>query len=97
MTISRLPALPPMPGGNPDLGDVTGPQEPARQIATGQAWTPELANLVKTLFDKQAADWNTGHSVSHFDPLHDALARGGIPAGGVSAEIGSGTGHLPRR
>jgi SAM-dependent methyltransferase len=83
-----------MLSGKPHLGDVAGLQELARQIAAGRAWTPELAAMVTALFDEQAPDWDSEHSVGRFDPLTDALARGGIPVGGVCAEIGSGTGQL---
>ncbi|MFI9561449.1 class I SAM-dependent methyltransferase [Nonomuraea endophytica] len=94
MTIRHLPDLHPAPAGKPDLGQVSGLQELAAQIAAGQAWTPQLAALVTATFDEQAADWNATHSVGRFDPLHDALARGGIGAGGLCAELGSGTGQL---
>lgn len=94
MTIRRLPVLRPAPDGKPDLGEVSGLQDLAAQVAAGRAWSPHLAALVTTLFDEQAPGWDATHSVGRFDPLHDALARGGVPTGGLCAEIGSGTGQL---
>ena len=74
------------------------PQKEAMQRVTHQTafepdtWTPERAAKVAELFDSMADGWNERQaSVSRYDALHDALARGDVP-GGRCLEVGSGTG-----
>ena len=59
-------------------------RELARQIATDGAhgWTPELAALIRGLFDEMALTWDQQHATNRLDALADALTRGGdLPAG----------------
>jgi SAM-dependent methyltransferase len=67
-----------------------------RQVAfePATAWTAERRGKVAELFDGLAATWHEHRN----DPqrsaaLEDAYARGGIPAGGVCLEVGSGDGQ----
>jgi SAM-dependent methyltransferase len=82
----------------PDEPPVDLPQKEAMQRVTHQTafepetWTPERAAKVAELFDSMADSWNTRQtSVSRYDALHDAIARGDVPRGRC-LEIGSGTG-----
>jgi SAM-dependent methyltransferase len=94
MPITTLPvAIPALPG-KPRLDGVPELQDLARRIAAEDAWSPELARVVTGLFDEQATTWDTEHSVGRFDPINDALHRGGLRPGGICLEIGSGTGQI---
>ena len=67
-------------------------QDLTRRIALEDAWSPEVAANIEQLFDNLAPDWHTLGGETRLAPLRDALARGGIPAGGTCIEIGSGVG-----
>lgn len=67
-------------------------QEITRRIALEGEWTPELAERIQQLFDGLAPEWHLLASEARLDVTRDALARGGIAAGGVCLEVGSGTG-----
>ena len=56
------------------------------------AWTTERAEEIRTFFDDLAPDWHLRNQPERLVPLQDALARGGVAAGGVCVEVGSGTG-----
>ncbi len=56
------------------------------------SWGAEEARLVAEMFDLRAGSWDEGRGPEYLEPLADALARGGVPRGGVCVEIGSGTG-----
>jgi SAM-dependent methyltransferase len=55
-------------------------------------WTPERLDRITSLFDGLALEWHTRAGEGRLRPLRDALHRGGVPAGGLAAEIGSGIG-----
>jgi SAM-dependent methyltransferase len=94
-TLERVVAAPPdRPERPPEeylpLQDVT------RRIALAGEWSPQLAERMRQLFDGLAPEWHMLASEARLDVTRDALARGGIPAGGTCLEIGSGTGlHTP--
>jgi SAM-dependent methyltransferase len=74
------------------------PQKEAMQAVTRAAafepgsWTPERATKVTALFDELAPVWNERQqSVNRYEPLADALSRGGVSRGRCF-EVGSGTG-----
>jgi SAM-dependent methyltransferase len=92
--ITTLPAVLPAPPGKPKLDPVAELQTFARQVARDGIWGPELAHMVSSLFDQQAGTWNTEHSVGRFDPVIDALDRGGSGGRGRCLEVGSGTGQI---
>jgi hypothetical protein len=56
------------------------------------SWTNERAEEIRGFFDGVAPEWHLRNQVERLRPLEDALARGGIAAGGVCVEVGSGTG-----
>ena len=85
--------LAPMPG-RPALDNVPELQAFAAQVAVEGRWGPDVAAVVTALFDQQAATWNAEHSVGRFDPVEDALHRGGVGTGGRCLEVGSGTGQI---
>ncbi|MGW3353406.1 class I SAM-dependent methyltransferase [Nonomuraea rubra] len=94
MAITFLPPAVSPPPRKPVLENVPELQALARQVAIEGGWSPDLAQVVQALFDAQAATWNAEHSVGRFDPVEDALRRGGVQAGGVCLEVGSGTGQI---
>jgi SAM-dependent methyltransferase len=94
MTVATIPAvLAPMPG-KPRLDNVPELQAFAAQVVVEGRWGPDVASVVTALFDQQAATWNAEHSVGRFDPVEDALHRGGVATGGRCLEVGSGTGQI---
>lgn len=62
-----------------------------RQVAFGDAWTPERAEKVRDLFDGMAPDWHNRVSANRRLPVLDALDRGTLKPGLV-LELGSGIG-----
>ncbi len=56
------------------------------------AWTTERAEEIRGFFDDLAPDWHLRNQPERLVPLQDALSRGGVAAGGVCVEVGSGTG-----
>lgn len=63
-----------------------------RQVAFGEAWTPERAHKVGDLFDSMADEWDGSHSNPvRLAPVHDAVTRGRL-AQGSWLELGAGTG-----
>lgn len=84
----------PLAPGKPALDNLPQLQAFVAQVAAGHAWGHEVARAVAALFDEQAATWNTEHSTGRFDPVTDALHRGGIHAWGRCLEAGSGTGQI---
>ena len=59
-----------------------------------RAWTPVKAGEVRSFFDDLAPEWHTRSSPHRFEPVGDALDRGGPIPEGLALEIGSGTGLL---
>jgi SAM-dependent methyltransferase len=57
-----------------------------------EGWTPERLARIGELFDRLAPEWHTRGGPERLRPLRDALRRGGVPAGGLCLEIGSGVG-----
>jgi hypothetical protein len=92
--IEHLPRLGPEPPGKPDGDNEDHPmRKVTRQVAFEPlGWTPERAMKVAELFDGLASGWHTRDHPHRLAPLADALARGGLPPGGVGIEVGSGTG-----
>lgn len=92
--VEHLPAVRPVerlgaPGDNADhpMRAVT------RQVAfEPDGWTPERRAKVAALFDDLAGDWHTREVPGRYEPLHDALERGGVPTDRPTLELGSGTG-----
>jgi SAM-dependent methyltransferase len=76
---------------------VGGPEHPIRKV-TRQiafepgAWTAERSAKVRAVFDGLAEGWPEKNRPGRLDALRDALARGGVPEGGLCVELGSGTG-----
>jgi SAM-dependent methyltransferase len=94
VTIAAIPTkLAPLPG-KPTVDNLPELQAFAARIATEGAWRPDVAGVVAGFFDGLAAKWNDHYSVRRFDPVADALQRGGVGAGGTCLEVGSGTGQL---
>lgn len=74
-------------------GNYEAMQALTRELAFNPAgWTPELLTRVTELFDALAPEWHTCAGEERLRPLRDVLRRGGVPKGGVCAEIGSGIG-----
>jgi len=92
-----LPRLDTLPPDRPEAG---GPDHPmrkvTREVAFEGGWSAERARKVAELFDGLAAEWHTRMKDERWEPLRDALARGGVPAGGRCIELGAGTGHASR-
>lgn len=75
------------PGGSEAMQALT------RELAFDPAsWTPERVARITEVFDALAPEWHTRAGEERLGPLRDAIARGGVPAGGICAEVGSGTG-----
>lgn len=55
-------------------------------------WTEERKERIRELFANLAPEWHTRGGEDRLRPTRDALERGGVPAGGIVVEIGSGTG-----
>jgi SAM-dependent methyltransferase len=69
-------------------------RELARAIAMDpDAWTPQRAAEIASLFDGLAAGWRDRDVPERHDALVDAVARGGSFPGGWCVEVGSGTGN----
>jgi SAM-dependent methyltransferase len=60
------------------------------------AWTPERAAQMASLFDALASEWPEHDLPERHDALQDALARGGTFPSGLCLEIGAGTGNPTR-
>ena len=64
-----------------------------RQVAFDDAWDAERAKKVADLFDSMAAGWTADHQApERLASLEDAIERGDVPGGGLTVELGSGTG-----
>lgn len=64
-----------------------------RDVAAGEtAWTAEVAQGVRQMFDGLAGEWHTRWRPDRLDGLVDAFERGSVDAGGICVELGSGTG-----
>ena len=94
MAVLKLPTVSVPAPGKPKLDNVPELQALARRVAVEGEWGADLAAVVEGIFDGQAADWNAQHSVGRFDPVDDALRRGGVVASGRCLEVGSGTGQI---
>lgn len=89
-----VPAPPDRPERAPE--EYEPMQAVTRRIALDGEWGAELAERIQLLFDGLAPEWHTLGGEVRLAPTIDALARGGVPAGGTCAEIGSGVGlHTP--
>lgn len=96
VTVTLL-ELPPEPASSarPERGaaEYSAMQGLTRELAFDpQGWTSERVDRITQLFDGLAPEWHTRGGSERLRPLHDALERGGIPAGGLCLEIGSGIG-----
>jgi len=82
----------------PGRPDIDGTDHPMRlvtvEVAAGGGWDPARAAAVEALFDGVAAGWSARVAGEADAPVGDALARGGLPAGGRCVEIGSGAGDV---
>lgn len=92
-----LTRLEPVVAAAPDRPEVGGPDHPMRRVTKEIAfapdgWTPERQEKVAALFDDLAPTWHERNVPERHDAVRDALARGGVPAGGVCLEVGAGTG-----
>jgi SAM-dependent methyltransferase len=92
--IRTLPRVLPPQGEQPGAADESHPmRKVTREVAfEPEGWTPERAATVAAVFDGLAPQWDATHDdPGRYDPLVDALARGGnLPPPCV--ELGAGTG-----
>jgi SAM-dependent methyltransferase len=92
------PAGPPAgaaPAASPEIPQETVDrmQSVTRELAfAAGSWTSERAEEIRGFFDALAPEWHVRNQAERLRPLEDAIARGGVPAGGICVEIGSGTG-----
>jgi SAM-dependent methyltransferase len=98
VNLQHLPAVVP-PEGEPPQDIGTG--HPMRDVtervaADSSAWTPELAEFVRGIFDEAAPGWEAQIATESDAATADALARGG-PLPGPVLELGAGTGAGTRR
>ena len=95
MSIVELPREIPGQPGRPEWGDVARPmRELTRAIALDRdAWTPERAAQIASLFDAQASGWRDRDVPQRHEALADAVARGGPFRSGWCVEVGAGTGN----
>jgi SAM-dependent methyltransferase len=95
MSMVELPRVIPDQPGRPDWGDVARPmRELTRAIAMDRdAWTPERAAQIVSLFDSLASGWRDRDVPERHEALADAFARGGPFPSGWCVEVGSGTGN----
>jgi SAM-dependent methyltransferase len=94
MSLTRLDVVVAAAPGRPDIG---GPDHPMRRVTkeiafAPEGWSAERKAKVAALFDELAPTWNERNVPERHDAVRDALARGGVPAGGVCLEVGAGTG-----
>jgi SAM-dependent methyltransferase len=69
-------------------------RELTRAIARDpDAWTPDRAAQIASLFDSLASGWRERDTPERHEALVDALSRGGPFPSGWSVEVGSGTGN----
>ncbi|HET9092393.1 MAG TPA: class I SAM-dependent methyltransferase [Acidimicrobiales bacterium] len=97
MTTTGLVPLPPRPPTSPRPERAPDAYLPMQQVTEQIAflpdgWDAERRQKVRELFDGLAPEWHTRGGPDRVAPTVDALERGGVPAGGVALEIGSGTG-----
>jgi SAM-dependent methyltransferase len=95
MTLVDLSRVIPDRPGRPDLGATAAfMRELTLQIANdADAWTPERASQIASLFDSLATTWPERDRPERHDALRDALARGGTFPKGLCVEVGAGTGN----
>ena len=75
-----------------DIGTGHPMREVTERVAEDPgAWTPELAEFVRGIFDEIAPEWEEQIATERNEALEDALARGG-PFDGPILEVGAGTG-----
>lgn len=94
--IRHLERVVPAAPGKPERGSSDHPMRKVTEQVAFQpaAWTPERATKVGDLFDDLAAEWHTRSDPHRSEPVDDAYERGDVPTGGVTLEVGSGTGLL---
>jgi SAM-dependent methyltransferase len=94
MPLTFLPPVPPSaprPDRPPD--EYLPMQRVTEEIAfEADGWGDERRRKITELFDSLAPEWHTRGGEDRLRPTRDALARGGVPDGGLAVEIGSGTG-----
>jgi SAM-dependent methyltransferase len=96
MTLVELPRLIVETPGRPEWGDAAVfMRDLTAEIAmTADAWTPERAAQMASLFDSLASAWPERDMPERHDALRDALARGGPFPKGWCLEVGAGTGNI---
>src|SRR5947207_14192709 len=95
MSMFELPRVIPDQPGRPEWGDAARPmRELTRARARdAQAWTPQRAAEITSLFDSLASVWRDRDVPERHEALMDALTRGGPFPSGWFVEVGSGTGN----
>ena len=95
MSMVELPRVVPEQPGRPVWGDAAREmRELTRAISMNRdAWTPERAAQITSLFDSLASAWRDRDVPARHDALVDALRRGGPFPSGWCVEVGSGTGN----
>jgi SAM-dependent methyltransferase len=95
VSIVELPRVIPDSPGRPEWGDAARPmRELTRAIAMDpDAWTPERAAQMTSLFDSLASGWRDRDAPERHEALDDALTRGAPFPSGWCVEVGSGTGN----
>jgi SAM-dependent methyltransferase len=93
--LTELPRVIPLKPARPEWGGAAVfMRELTREIAIdANAWTPERAAQMTSLFDSLATAWPERDQPERHDALRDALARGGTFPPGVCLEVGAGTGN----
>ena len=98
MTLQQLPVVIPPEGEPPqDIGTGHPMRDVTERVAEDAgAWTPELAEFVRGIFDEIAPRWEAQIATESDDATADALERGGVLPEPV-LELGAGTGAGTRR
>jgi SAM-dependent methyltransferase len=93
LTLRQLPIESPTPPDGGGSDEFAAMQALTRKLAVDpDSWTPERLVRITALFDGLAPEWHTRDTEERLGPIRGALQRGGVPPGGLCAEIGSGTG-----
>jgi SAM-dependent methyltransferase len=98
VNVQHLPVVVPPEGDRPqDIGTGHPMRDVTERVAADPAaWTPELAEFVRGIFDEIAPGWETEIATESDAATADALARGG-PLPDPILELGAGTGAGTRK